>query len=99
MDEADEDFVRKLVGEGDSHAVISEELQTNYLFDVSVHADRHKSTLFLGSSVQPVISPRGGERPARDIHHSKETAASLSSNQDFTRLASVCACTCIYNNC
>ena len=43
--------------------------------------------------------PDGGERPAGDIRHSKETAASLSSNQDFTRLVSVCAWTCIYDNC
>ena len=46
MVEVDEDFVRKRVEEGNSHAVISEELQTmfpdfgdlsNDLFDVSVH--------------------------------------------------------------
>ena len=43
--------------------------------------------------------PRGGERPAGDIRRSKETAASLSSNQDFTRLVSVCACTCIHDKC
>ena len=44
-------------------------------------------------------SPRRGEGPAGDIRHSKETAASLSSNQDFTRLVSVCVCTCIHDNC
>ena len=30
MDEVDEDFVRKRVEEGNSHAVISEELQTMF---------------------------------------------------------------------
>ena len=37
--------------------------------------------------------PPEGQRPAGDIRHSKETADSLSSNKDFTRLVSVYAST------
>ena len=56
MDEVDEDFVRKLIEEGDSHAVMSEELQTMFpglrgpsvrtICSTFLYRERHKSTLF-----------------------------------------------------